>query len=520
MNLTPTKTKQSTKKIIRQLQHPIPSENLYQPDKYIVHVGTGSVGFCTVWNEPNAIIKLAPSLHKKAALVGTLYSSYGINAIVRNLALNPFIKKLYLWGHGPLSHTKFGLVGIKTIKQLWLHGIQKDGSLINSSFKLDKEINNKTLDTIRQNVELIDLSNENLSNAVGKITTTDLKPYMKSVRFPEALLTTLETFPNEQLGWIIHGSNIIDTWTQLVAKIIRYGNTKGTQYGSKQKELIGATWVIHDEDPTHPKFPANWPKELRDVTGATKSAVNEYHEVFLSPKKPQGVSYTYGNRLMCAPVPDKHKPIDQIAQTIIRNLKECPDSRRALATTYIPWLDAKSQEPPCITQLQGIQSQGQLHLLVTARSHDIFKAAIPNAFGLRMLQARIASELSFQLGALQITSQSAHIYESDWDNAQKLVSCAIWERPANLLTDSNTDPRGAFRVSTKDNKIIVEFTSPDGMPLLQFTSKSADRLVKEIGKHGLFSQTSHALDIGAQLARAEIAIQKNITFKQDKLLEI
>jgi thymidylate synthase len=511
---------QKTKNIIRQLQHPIPSENLYQPDKYVVHVGTGSVGFCTVWNEPNSILKSAPSLHKKAALVGTLYSSYGINAIVRNLALNPFIKKLYLWGYGPLSDTKFGLVGISTIKQIWQHGVQNDGRLINSSFKLDQEIDIGVLDIVRKNVELIDLSDKNLTEAVKAITPTDLSAYMKPVRFPDAKLSTPDTFPSEQLGFAIHGSTIIDTWTRLVAHIIRYGTVKGTQYGSKQKELIGATWIVHDEDPKNPEFPSDWPKELREVTGATKDAINEYHEVFLSPKKPAGISYTYGNRLMRAPVPGKHHTIDQIAQSIIRNLKESPDSRRAIATTYIPWIDAKSQEPPCITQIQGIQSQGKFHLLVTARSHDIFKAAIPNAFGLRILQARIAKELDFKLGALQITSQSAHIYESDWDNAQKLATCAIWERPPKPLTGVDTDPRGAFKISIKNKKILVEFTSPDGLPLLQFEGKTADYIVREIGKHELFSQTTHALDIGAQLARAEMAIQLNIPFKQDKALKV
>jgi hypothetical protein len=212
--------------------------------------------------------------------------------------------------------------------------------------------------------------------------------------------------------------------------------------------------------------------------------------------------------------------LDQIQESIIRNLKASPDSRRAVATTLVPWVDAKSDEPPCITQVQTLQACGKLNMLVTVRSHDIFKAAIPNAFGLRTLQARIAKETGFELGALQITSQSAHIYESDWDNAKKLAMCAFWQAPVRPMRGEDADPRGRFLIRNKDGKILVEFQGSNGQTLLQFEGTSSDTLIKEISKHELFSQTGHALDIGAQLARAEIALQKNIEFTQDRPIAI
>ena len=120
----------------------------------------------------------------------------------------------------------------------------------------------------------------------------------------------------------------------------------------------------------------------------------------------------------------------------------------------MPWIDATSDEPPCITQVQALQSGGKLHWLVTVRSHDIFKAAVPNAFGLRILQARIAQETGFELGNLQITSQSAHIYEADWDNAKNLAACAFWERPIQKMYDAaQADPRGVFLIRVGGGKI-------------------------------------------------------------------
>ncbi len=496
----------------------ITQEQLYLPDKFTVHLGMGTVGFCTVWNEPKAVLQQAPSLLEKAAIVGTLYSAQGVNVILRNLALNPFIRRLYVWGHGHLSQTKFGIVGLGVLRKLWAEGPQPDGSVAGTSFRLQQEIDLDILQHMRQHIELVDVSTEDLAGAVATVESTAVELYMKPVRFPDAVPTTPDTFPSEQVGWLVRGHDIVDTWTRVVERIMRYGVVKGTQYGSQQKELIGITWVVRSEDPANVRLPTDWPPELRDTTGATEAAIREYHDVFLSAEKPPGVSYTYGNRLMRYPRPDGGT-LDQIVESIIRNLKASPDTRRAVATTLVPWVDARSDEPPCITQVQGIQTGGNLHFLVTVRSHDIFKAAIPNAFGLRMLQQRVAGETGFALGALQITSQSAHIYEADWENAKKLAACAFWEAPARKLSAEDADPRGIFLVRVHDGKILVEFQGTDGTPLLSLEGTSADRLALELSKHDLMSQPSHALDIGIQLARAELALKKGLSFTQDRPLE-
>ena len=52
------------------------------------------------------------------------------------------------------------------------------------------------------------------------------------------------------------------------------------------------------------------------------------------------------------------KKLDQIEEVIIKQLKDSPDSRRAVATTLVPEIDAFSKESPCITQLQALQSRG------------------------------------------------------------------------------------------------------------------------------------------------------------------
>jgi thymidylate synthase len=496
----------------------ISAENLYQPDRFKVILGTGTVAFCTVWNEPKAILTRQPALLAKAAIIGTLYSSQGVNIIIRNLALNPFITKLYLWGHGTLSNTKFGQGGTHVLRQLWQAGVGQDGTVPGTSFKLEPEIDPSVVNVIREQVKLVDVSHLELEVAISEIDDTAAANYMESVRFPDAVLKAPSTFPSEKIGWSIRGRTVLTAWEQVVERIMRYGTVKSTQYGDQQKELLSVTWVITDEDPTQPQLPEDLPLSLRETIGATSEAIDQYKSVFLSPDKPPGVEYTYGNRLMSYPAPAGK--LDQIEQAVIGHLKKSLDSRRAVAITLVPWLDhAANDQPPCVTQVQALHSEGKLHFLVTVRSHDIFKAGIPNAFGLRLLQQKICTELKVTMGSLCLTSHSAHIYEQDWDNANKLAACRFWERPPQKMYDATqADPRGVFLIRVTPPKLQVDFNTLDGQPLLQFEGVSADRLALEISKAELISQTGHALDIGIQLARAEIAAKQGIEFVQDRPL--
>ena len=159
--------------------------------------------------------------------------------------------------------------------------------------------------------------------------------------------------------------------------------------------------------------------------------------------------------------------------------------------------------------------------MATVRSHDIFKAAIPNAFGLRILQKRVSEKLGFELGQLQITSQSAHIYEQDWDNAYKLMKCVFWEREPNLTFDPNTqkDPRGYMIINIKDGKINVVFQGLQGEELMNFEGGNAKKIIKKIAQLELLSRSDHLLDIGAELQKAEIALNQKLKYNQDKAIE-
>ena len=180
------------------------------------------------------------------------------------MALNPQIRKLFIWGNGGLSNTQFGLMGKSLIEKLWKDGVENDGTIKGTKFKLEKEIDIEILRKIISNVELIDISNLSFEEAekhLGNMEEINA-PYMKPVKFLEAVLEKIETFPSEEVGWLARGNTILETWLRVVERIMRYGLIKGTQYGYQQRELIGVTWVINNENPDEPDLSSvsDWPE--------------------------------------------------------------------------------------------------------------------------------------------------------------------------------------------------------------------------------------------------------------------
>src|SRR3989344_3649764 len=469
---------------------------LYQPEKYKVYLGKGrSIGFCTVWNEPESVFNKSKIIRENSVMLGTL------------------------------SNSKFGIAGRSTMTSLWQKGLSNDGTIGGTQFKIEKEIDAKTVKKIINNVKLADVSDKSIEDVEKLLISSDEKsgPYMKPVEFPETEREQIDIFPSEEIGWLMRGKTITEAWLKLVERIMRYGTVKGTQYGYQQRELIGATWVSSEPDPENPDFSLaeNWPHSLKELVGATPESIKEYYRnVLMSPAMPSGISYTYGNRLMAYPNQNDGKPIDQIEEILKKNLIDSPDSRRAVATTMYPSTDKDSKEPPCITQIQAIQSRGRLHFLVTARSHDIFKSAIPNAFGLRTLQKKVARELGFELGELQITSQSAHIYEQDWDQALKLSRCFFWDRKPELVFDPNkhADPRGNMIITVKSGEINVEFQSPSCASLMTLQGQTAKELSAQIAHLELLSLFSHIMDVAMELQKAETAMKNKLPYNQDRPL--
>jgi thymidylate synthase len=95
---------------------------------------------------------------------------------------------------------------------------------------------------------------------------------------------------------------------------------------------------------------------------------------------------------------------------IINKLKESPTSRRAVVSLFEPRGHPLQDDPPCMNHLQFMVRNNQLNCHVLFRSNDMLSAWGGNAYGLAGLQEYVADKLNVEVGWLETTSTSAHIY--------------------------------------------------------------------------------------------------------------
>jgi thymidylate synthase len=213
-----------------------------------------------------------------------------------------------------------------------------------------------------------------------------------------------------------------------------------------------------------------------------------------------------------------HFDVDQI-QNVIDELKQEKYSRRATISLLDPRIDAKSKSPPCLNHCWFRIQSNKLYLIATIRSNDMFEAWPENAFGLRMLQDLIWKELletypEMELGDLVIHSLSAHAYDDSWEDAKQIVKKyynQVVPHPRSVR-----DPRGNFIIRVEDGEIIVEHYSPNEVLLNVYKNKKAMPIYFELSRNEAISLISHALYIGAELQKAEMAIKLDTEYEQDK----
>ena len=163
----------------------------------------------------------------------------------------------------------------------------------------------------------------------------------------------------------------------------------------------------------------------------------------------------------------------------------------------------------------------------------MFGAYPENAFGLRSLQEVIRKELvetlekenkehDIKLGHLIINSQSAHIYDDCWERAQQIVDMYYDKYMSMHPTDptENQDPRGSFQIELDNGEIVVNYLSTDGTEIKKLRGKNAAELRDIIARENIISLLAHAIDIGMELQKAEIALKSKKEYNQDQNIDL
>ncbi len=484
-----------------------------------------SVGICTLWTKQERVrTHIDGSLY---SVLGNLYSSDGINYLLRNLLANPQIRHIVLCG---MDVTGSG----EALVLLFNQGIDEKRQIKGTEAVIDDNLPDYAIKLVRERVQLTDLRGpiredkliESI-NIFAKIEKIEKK--IEPLYFPDPE-PHAEVYPDHDNARVIRARHVVEAWVKIVDEVMTFGRVEKTEHSINQKELLNLATVITDEDPDKiiykPWLPfslehleghagGNTPEEevwlqyklpLRDhYSGEEIGGKHGYYEQMAFTRELPDLSYTYGQRLW------DYRGENQIF-AMVERLKEALHSRRAVAVLWDPEQDANSNSPPCLNILQATVRGEKLHLTAYFRSHDVFRAWPENAFALRKMQKFLAGRVEIKaLGDLTIFSQSAHIYEDCWSKASEILK----ERRREFKRGKyfQRDARGNFVIRLEEGLIRIFHYSPQGNLINTFEGKSADELLEALEPY--ISLTGHALYLGKEIARAEAALKLQIEYRQD-----
>ncbi|MGB3561395.1 MAG: thymidylate synthase [Geitlerinemataceae cyanobacterium] len=482
---------------------------LYKPNQLVC--GTGQTCVVTGWTVKAVVAKqLQP---EEFAAIGNLYSpTRGMNFLIRNLLANPHVRHLVVL-NGTREDRNSG--GGKCLLDFFRHGFDagksdtgRDCWVVKSEIPgfIDREVEAAALDRLREAIEFREATS--VADAISQIQSLAQKnapPWGKSQTFPLAEIVPT-VLPGPRYGHRIEGRTIAETWVKIIHRIKTTGTIRPTGYDGKWQELIDLVAVVTDE-PEDFYFPE--PNYLP----LDRTFLEEYIGQILddAPQR-EGVKYTYGQRLR------SHFERDQIEQVIEKLIGEI-DAASAVMSLW----DVKDHDKggsPCLNHIWVRVVDNELSLTALFRSNDMFAAWPANAMGLRALQQHIRdkiearSQYQLKLGPLITISQSAHIY----DDCHEHVELVLEKHYSNIVKARNyNDPCGNFIISLSDRKIKVEQTTPGSGESVQcFQGGTAVELYREIAQAIPQLEAEHAMYLGTELQKAEIALKKGWLYEQDR----
>jgi thymidylate synthase len=454
----------------------------YYSNQLIINKSPNSrVALTTGWTKKEDVWNsLSPGLKDKVLIAGQLYSKEGINFIIRNTFLNPGIGFLIVCGKdlsGSLKEFKSFISG-------------ENKSFIHE--EIPEEKINEFIEYFSKHCLFIEASEVNSVLQDMDISKLPEKWTEEPIQFEEHRGKEAVNFPSEKVGIRIEGRKVAEVWLKVLDRIIKFGYEKMSSYDEKQRELVDIIAVVSDDDPDNPYLPS--------FLGFNKDDLTKYYPQLMTEGVFEGIEYTYGSRLR------NRSGINQIHE-MIEELKRESYSRRAIAFTWNVEKDCRNVKAPCLNLVQGLIEDDVFYLTAYFRSNDMFKAWPQNAFGLLKIQKEIAGELGLKVGKMVIISCSAHIYERDFFEAQKIV-----EKNKPKL-ECEMDPRGSFVIEIINEEIMVKHIDANGLFLQEFSGKTARELRDQISR--FISDPTHGIYLGSELYRAEQALKNKTEFIQD-----
>mgnify|MGYP001772913104 FL=1 len=457
-----------------------------------------NIGISTLWSKKEGILNLlSEKTREKVGIIGTTYTSFGINYMIETLAQNPQINILILYG-ADLSTSGNALVEIFRNKDK--ETLEKYNIIF--PYENIKEILNT--------VKVIDLRESFKKKDLDSLIRTieeNYKPgiYRKLIDIKVEEKSDLKSWPIPLSGHYIYETSVFRAWIKILDLITKFGYLKFTEYEEPSKEYLNIVVTIG-------LYGKKYEIEKEFFEFINKEEFEKHIGEVMSPKKPDNVEYTYGERLFNHPYGG-----NQI-EYIIEKLSKVPYSRRAVAITWDFIKDKNNSNPPCILYVHGIISGNYYNHTVLIRSNDMVKGWPVNIIGQIKLAEYIVNEINkrtgadFSIGTVSTISVSAHIYQHDFKLVDEILSKYHYK-----LREFIEDPKGNFLIYHENGKVVVEHRTPDhSIITFKESSDNFHEIYNKLKGGIYFSLADHALYLGKELKKAFDKLKRGEKYIQDE----
>jgi hypothetical protein len=497
-----------------------PFEALYYSELLHTVNPSGDVGLVTLWSPlqsaERTLDSISPAIldpeRSRIVAISNLYGD-GMYAMFCNLLFNPQVRHLIAIGQDLALPTcdeidAFLARGLEDATMLGapMKRIVGTGRVFPAIREFD-ELRLRQLLSFRYLGKLTSASlASDLTSCLQDLPRAASQSTAKRVRVDTAEATPGERLqqPSELTAHQVIRRTPLDCWEELVVRTVRFGRPVALGSGPRL-ELLNAKAVIAE--------PAPEPEQALRQYGFALADFQRYQAEILNPELPEGISYTYGNRLR-GYFHRGSETLDTL-QAVIDALVSNRESRHA----YIALWDTPTDLPsaavapkgasPCMVTLFFRHLDGALSLTATYRSHNLLTAWLENAYGLMAIQRHVADGAGMTVGQITVVSHSLGL---DPRNPRYALARSIaerWKRDDDRDRQTGRyslreDPNGYFVVSVdRDQGCIVAEHRFGGVLVKRYTGARADRLATEISGDMAVSLVSHAMWLGRELASKE-----------------
>lgn len=483
---------------------------LYFADRLKIINPRGTIGVVTLWSKVEYVVErfreagvdLDPAT-SPIAVFGNLYGN-GLREMLRNLLYNPQIRELWIIGNDRSGSSteldNFFYPGLEPIHYSLVR-YRIPGGMDSVSTCRIRGTNRIIDDLVRPDQFKKALKIIWMGDPAKKDTISYLYDYYicwqpethidrprLEIPLPEV---EVQYFPSNPRGHVVVRDTILEAWKEVLYLLTRFGRRVTLKKGDRL-ELQHVKVVVEK-----PRFESE--KELQAVH-LDPQKLRSYQEDILKGEMRPDETYNYGHRLR------SYFDLDTLAACVER-LKKDREDRKSYVSLWDSRLDLTVKEGrPCLVSLFFRKFEGKLTLSAAFRTHNAMDAWPLNVYGLMAIQNWVAQRAGLPPGAITVISHSLGLDPRELDRALMVIG----KRPFKV----RLDPMGYFRITLDGKEILVEHRFED-VTLKEYRGKKAERLQHEIARDVALSDLNHAMYLGRQLAKAEMALKEGREFVQD-----